>query len=376
MRTTDRARGGRSVARGETLRRRPESIDKGSLGRNGEAACEPTDTSARQSTQRHSRRGLLGLGLAALLPGRSELIVDPLGGGLPGGSGPRAEGGVNHAAGKESARSLWGEGDYRELGRRLEPAALDLVAACWVSPGQSVLDVGAGNGDVALAAAGRGAQVVASDLSPALVEAGRARLKEEGADVGWLEADAEELLLEGSSFDRVLSCFGAMFAPMPRRAAGELFRLARPGGIVGMANWASSGFMGKVLDLAAKRQPLPAEEPRPSRWGRYETIFLRLDHLAEGLEVADRSLRLEFESIEEMWSAISAPPGPVGEALEILPGDEREAMKEDFLQLAAEWGVPLDGTRAAVDVGYVLVVARKPSLPDGGTHPSGARHRA
>ena len=91
----------------------------------------------------------------------------------------------------------------------------------------------AGDGNFALACAQEGASVVASDISPGMVERGRARSAAEGYDVEWLEADAEELPFEDERFDCVGSVFGAMIAPRPERVASELFRVVRPGGTVG-----------------------------------------------------------------------------------------------------------------------------------------------
>ena len=94
---------------------------------------------------------------------------------------------------KERQAEAWGLGDYSSLSRVLEPAARELCDACAVSAGQEVLDVAAGDGNFALACASEGASVVASDLAPAMVEAGRARTDAEGYDVEWVLADAEEL---------------------------------------------------------------------------------------------------------------------------------------------------------------------------------------
>jgi 2-polyprenyl-3-methyl-5-hydroxy-6-metoxy-1,4-benzoquinol methylase len=94
---------------------------------------------------------------------------------------------------KEGAKAMWSLGDYRVLATYLEPAARDLVEACGISPKHDVLDVAAGNGNCAIAAARMGARVVASDLTPAQVELGRARTTTEGLDIEWTEADAEDL---------------------------------------------------------------------------------------------------------------------------------------------------------------------------------------
>src|SRR3954453_2282208 len=156
---------------------------------------------------------------------------------------------------KERHRELWGLGDYPVLARRLEPAAKALCDACAVSAGQEVLDVGAGTGNFAIACAGEGASVVASDISPAMLERGRARTEAEGFDVEWVEADVEALPFDDARFDCAGSVFGAMFAPRPELAAAEMFRVVRPGGTVGLASWTPDGFQGRVFGAGSRFVP-------------------------------------------------------------------------------------------------------------------------
>jgi 2-polyprenyl-3-methyl-5-hydroxy-6-metoxy-1,4-benzoquinol methylase len=63
---------------------------------------------------------------------------------------------------KETTKAMWSLGDYSLLAKQLEEASRRLVEACAISSGQEVLDVAAGNGNCAIAAARRGAHVVAS----------------------------------------------------------------------------------------------------------------------------------------------------------------------------------------------------------------------
>ncbi|MDQ6722638.1 MAG: methyltransferase domain-containing protein, partial [Candidatus Dormibacteraeota bacterium] len=120
---------------------------------------------------------------------------------------------------------LWALGDYRLTAAFIEPDARALAARCGLMPGMAALDVAAGNGNFAIAAARTGAKVVATDLTPRMVDWGRERSATEGLDIEWREADAESLPFTDGQFDVVASTFGAQFAPRPEVVAGELFRV-------------------------------------------------------------------------------------------------------------------------------------------------------
>src|SRR5688572_22704880 len=161
---------------------------------------------------------------------------------------------------------MWGLGDYAELSDALRPAAETLADACAVSAGQEVLDVGAGDGNFALACAREGASVVASDISPGMVERGRARSLAEGYDIEWVEADVEELPFEDGRFDCVGSVFGAMIAPRPEVAAREMFRVVRAGGTVGLTAWSPGSFMSELLAIGRGYAPPQPELPLSEEW--------------------------------------------------------------------------------------------------------------
>src|SRR5918997_1223376 len=131
--------------------------------------------------------------------------------------GPRQSAATDpdYAALKEGTKALWSLGDYSQIERFTHTASEALVEACAVSAGQEVLDL----------AAAEGASVVASDLTPHLIERGKERTGAAGVDIEWVEADAEELPFDDEQFDCTASVFGAMFAPRPRRTAEEMFRV-------------------------------------------------------------------------------------------------------------------------------------------------------
>ena len=260
---------------------------------------------------------------------------------------------------KDRTRFIWSQGDYPDIARLLEPAAREIVDACAISAGQEVLDVAAGTGNVAVLAATEGARVVASDLTPALIDLGRERSAAEGLDIEWVEADAEDLPFDDGSFDAVTSCFGAMFAPRPELVASELFRAVRPGGSVGMANWTPQGFQQGLFSVQSRYAPPPPEGVPPSTdWGREDVIRRRFGELAGGIEMERRTVPFRFESPEAMWEFFATRSGPAVTARRMLPPDRYAALREDMVQLFADWNTASDGS-LAIDAEYLLVVARR-----------------
>jgi 2-polyprenyl-3-methyl-5-hydroxy-6-metoxy-1,4-benzoquinol methylase len=106
-----------------------------------------------------SRRGLFSLGVARLVPGQED--VEAVAAALRGYR--EAEAGVDPEALADRSRREWSIGERAEPYAALAPAASELVETAGVREGQAVLDAGAGDGNVALAAAARGARVVALD---------------------------------------------------------------------------------------------------------------------------------------------------------------------------------------------------------------------
>lgn len=310
---------------------------------------------AGSSSRSISRRALFGFGLARIIEERLARI-DAL---TPEDPSPAERARLELEAYRASLRRGWDAGDLGEQSRRLRPAALALVDVCAPRPGMRLLDVGAGDGNVAVAAARRGADVVAVDLSPAAVEAGRARTeREEAAPIDWLEGDAEALPFDDDSFDSVASAFGAMFAPRPRETARELMRVARPGATVGMANWASRGFMANALNLATRSAPPPAGVERPARWGRYETVYLHLFDLAD-LDLAEHSLPLHFSGADAAARWLVEAPGPPGSVVRELEPELRARIEGDLLPVAARHGTETPEGGLTVDARYVLVSGTK-----------------
>ena len=263
----------------------------------------------------------------------------------------------DYVALKEGTKALWSLGDYSPIEKLTLPASRTLLDACAVSAGQEVLDVGAGTGNFALLAAAEGASVVASDLTPKLMERGRERTAAEGFDIEWVEADAEELPFEDARFDCTASVFAAMFAPRPERVARELFRVTRPGNTVGMANWVPDGFSGRMFALFNEFVPRPEGVPAPVEWGREEVVQERFDGLAGTLEVERRTAPFDFDSVDAAVAAMDKNGPQVALRQALGPELYDEAMRQ-FRELIGEFNDADDGS-VRIQSEYLLVVARK-----------------
>jgi len=254
---------------------------------------------------------------------------------------------------------MWSLGDYRQMADRLAAAAEELAEYCEIAPGMEVLDVAAGTGNFALAAARRGARVTAADLTPQMIEWGRARSAAEGVDIEWLEADAEDLPLPEDVFDVVGSTFGAMFAPRPEVGAGALFRVAKPGGLVAMANWTEDGFVGRFQQLLGRYlPPPPVKVASPELWGNADEVRRRLASLASSVDVRPARLRLEFESVEAGRDVLERNSGPQIALRRMLDDERYRQLLDEALRLVEELNQAYDG-RLVMESGYLLVRARK-----------------
>jgi SAM-dependent methyltransferase len=171
---------------------------------------------------------------------------------------------------------MWASGDYPSMVETfLLPLGRRLVDASDIRSGQRVLDIAAGTGNASIPAARRGADVVASDLTPELFDAGRARAEAAGVDLEWVAADAEDLPFEDASFDVVMSAIGAMFAPRHEAVADELVRVCKPGGTIGLLSWTPEGQIGALFRAMGPYAPPPPPGARPPPlWGSEQ-------HLAE-----------------------------------------------------------------------------------------------
>ncbi|MGM1030443.1 MAG: class I SAM-dependent methyltransferase [Actinomycetota bacterium] len=180
---------------------------------------------------------------------------------------------------KAKHAAMWALGDYPAVAHEVIPQlGPRLVDAVGIAERERVLDIAAGDGNASIPAAERGASVVASDLTPELLEAGRARTADAALDITWQAADAEALPFTDGAFDAAISCVGIMFAPFHGAAASELVRVVRPGGRIGLIAWTPEGFIGEMFRIMRPFAPTPPPGAEPAvLWGDEEHVRALLE---------------------------------------------------------------------------------------------------
>jgi SAM-dependent methyltransferase len=219
-------------------------------------------------------------------------------------------------------REVWSAGDWPSLSKLVAAVGEATAAAAVVAPGMKALDVGAGDGNVAIPLAKAGAQVTALDPTPELFESGRARAAEAGVEIEWVEGDAMDLPYEDQSFEVVTSNFGAMFAPDHKRAAAELTRVGKR---VIMTTWDFEGMNGQLFVAMRPFMPPPPDGAQPPPfWGVEE-------HVRECFAPTGRAVTIErdtaptpvFESLEAYTDWFVRVLGPLDLARPALEADGR-----------------------------------------------------
>jgi ubiquinone/menaquinone biosynthesis C-methylase UbiE len=234
----------------------------------------------------------------------------------------------------------------------------ELCEALDVRPGQKVLDVAAGNGNVTLAAARRWCDVVSTDYVPSLLERGQLRAKAEGLPVEFQVADAEALPFADTTFDIVVSTFGVMFTPDQDKAASELLRVCKPEGKIGLANWTPEGFIGQVFKTLGQYLPPPAGARSPALWGTRSRINEMFETAAASIKAERRHFTFRYHSPDHFVQIFRSYYGPMLKAFAALDETNREGLNHDLLALIGRLNIATDGTMI-VPSEYLEVVITK-----------------
>jgi SAM-dependent methyltransferase len=258
----------------------------------------------------------------------------------------------------EVATATWSSGDFNEIAWSLVPVAEDLVRAANPAPGERVLDIACGSGNVALIAARRYCEVTGIDIATNLIDRARARAAANGLAIDMRVGDAQALPFEDARFDVVISAFGVIFAPDQPRAAAEALRVCRPGGRIALANWMPEGFGRDFFGIHRRHAPPPEGTPSPLEWGTEDGLRRLFGTRLASLSVERRVCPIFYRSVEHAVETYASRFGPTIRAVERVGPDGAAALKADIAAFVETSNRAGDGT-VRMDADYLRVLATR-----------------
>lgn len=253
---------------------------------------------------------------------------------------------------------LWQLGDYATVGDRWAAAGAGLVERV-VRPGDRVLDVATGHGVLAISASRSGAQVTGLDVAASLLAQARARADAAGLAVRWVEADMTAMPEPDTGYDRVLSAFGAMFAPDPRAMASELVRVCAPTGLVGVLAWTPDSPFGLLRPTLGRYLPQGAAGPEIEAWGDPERLRAFFAGQPVDVETALDTVDVRWPTLETAVQEITTlVPGGVAARTAIEPTGGWPRARADVTELFAAAG-RTDAAGFVLPVPYLTTLAHR-----------------
>jgi SAM-dependent methyltransferase len=231
---------------------------------------------------------------------------------------------------------VWASGDAYEpyVGRWSRLVAREFLDWLALPPGRRWLDVGCGTGALSQIVLERAAPAEVAGVDPSEGYVGYARARTADARASFRVGDAQALPGPDASFDAVVSGLVLNFVPDPTRAAAEMRRVVRPGGLVGAYVWDYAGEMqlmryfwdaAGALDPAARgldegrRFPVCRPEPLADL---FRAAGLR-DVEARAVDVPT-----VFRDFDDYWSPFLGGQAPAPGYCMSLPDDRRAALRE------------------------------------------------
>jgi SAM-dependent methyltransferase len=260
---------------------------------------------------------------------------------------------IDPRAVKARQQSAWASADYAVVGNALQIVGEELCETLNLYQDARVLDVAVGNAHAALAAARRWCDVTSTRVA---TETARQRGEAETLGVRFTEGDAEDLPFPDQTFDAVLSSFGAMFAIDQERAAAEMIRVCRRGGVVGVAAWTPAGFIGRLFALLERHTQ--GAGPEPFRWGGEERLS-ELFGVYGCITTSKKQVAFRCRTPALWVEKFRFSYAPVAAAFAGLDAARQRAMTGELLELVARFNRAKDGT-LVLDAEYLeaMIVRR------------------
>jgi SAM-dependent methyltransferase len=223
------------------------------------------------------------------------------------------------------------------------PVNARLIEGVDPKPGERILEIAAGTGDLGFLAAervGEDGTVVSTDFAPEMVDVAQRASRARGlGNVEHRVLDAERMDFEDDSFDGVLCRWGYMLMADPAAALGETRRVLRDGRSLGFAVWAApqeNPWAAVPAMTLVRMGHLPAPEP-----GMPGIFALADPELTRGLvsaagfgsvELEQVSFEFRYPDFDDAWDALMRLAGPLARVIEALDEPERARVREEIAE--------------------------------------------
>jgi SAM-dependent methyltransferase len=216
-----------------------------------------------------------------------------------------------------------------------------------LSAGMRFLDVAAGSGALSIPAARRGAQVLATDQSAAMLDRLAERARCEGLELETRIMDGHALELDDNSFDMAGSQFGVMLFPDMPKGISEMARVVKPGGrilVTAFGDPRKVEFLGFLTGAIRSVRPEfngPPMDPPPLPFQLQDPERLRRELAAAGLkhiEIVTMTKALEFRTGKALWDWLTSS-NPITETVLGslgLTNDERGLIQQAMERMVRE----------------------------------------
>lgn len=260
-------------------------------------------------------------------------------------------------------QKIWSMGNYQKLAAEHQIVSERLVEEAVVRAGQKVLDLAAGTGNTALAAARRRAKITASDIVPELLEVARQRIEaEQLSGVEYHVGNSSPTIpFADGAFDTVLSSLGASFFPDHQQVIDELLRVTRPGGTIGIALWSEASLPSDFFRAGqtVSKGGTVIDRIQPAyQLCNGDYLRERLAGRAASVRHVSGTFESCFESLDEYIAEHVRNHPPAILRLAAYSDEQREQYRHTLAEISQRYNRATDGT-LAICMDYTIIIIGK-----------------